>query len=246
MFETVNARRTPKSGTSDAAQLREAILAKLTYSLGKDPLHAGPYDWFMATALAIRDRVIDRWMHSTRQTYAEQKKRVYYLSVEFLLGRLLFDTLGNLGITETARKALAELGVDIEDLRAIEPDQALGNGGLGRLAACFMDSMASLALPAYGYGIRYDHGLFKQHISDGWQHEVPEDWLAFRNPWEFERPEVIYQIGFGGAVEYIGGDSDTARALWYPSETVRAEAYDTPITGWRGRHVNTLRLWSAR
>jgi len=246
MFETVNARRTPKSGTSDAAQLREAILAKLTYSLGKDPLHAGPYDWFMATALAIRDRVIDRWMHSTRQTYAEQTKRVYYLSVEFLLGRLLFDTLGNLGITETARKALAELGVDIEDLRAIEPDQALGNGGLGRLAACFMDSMASLALPAYGYGIRYDHGLFKQHISDGWQHEVPEDWLAFRNPWEFERPEVIYQIGFGGAVEYIGGDEDTARALWYPAETVRAEAYDTPITGWRGRHINTLRLWSAR
>ena len=138
-----------ESGKSDAAQLREAILAKLTYSLGKDHVHAGPYDWFMATALAIRDRVIDRWMHSTRQTYAEQKKRVYYLSVEFLLGRLLFDTLGNLGITETAREALAELGVDIEDLRAIEPDQALGNGGLGRLAACFMDSMASLALPAY-------------------------------------------------------------------------------------------------
>ena len=246
MFETVNARRTRKSGKSDAAQLREAILAKLTYSLGKDHVHAGPHDWFMATALAIRDRVIDRWMHSTRQTYAEQKKRVYYLSVEFLLGRLLFDTLGNLGITETAREALAELGVDIEDLRAIEPDQALGNGGLGRLAACFMDSMASLALPAFGYGIRYDHGLFKQHISDGWQHEVPEDWLAFRNPWEFERPEVIYQIGFGGAVEYIGGDEDTARALWYPAETVRAEAYDTPITGWRGRHINTLRLWSAR
>ena len=246
MFETVNVRRAHEAGTSDAAQLRDAILAKLTYSLGKDAPHAGPHDWFMATALAIRDLVIDRWMHSTQQTYSEQKKRVYYFSVEFLLGRLLFDTLGNLGITEAARAALAELGVDIEELRAIEPDQALGNGGLGRLAACFMDSMASLALPAYGYGIRYDHGLFKQHISDGWQHEVPEDWLAFRNPWEFERPEVIYQIGFGGAVEYIGGDDDTAQALWYPAETVRAEAYDTPVTGWRGRHVNTLRLWSAR
>jgi starch phosphorylase len=250
MFETVNAPRAQKSGESGAfgaAQLRDSILAKLTYSLGKDTAHAGPHDWFMATALAVRDRVIDRWMDSTRQTYAAQKKRVYYLSVEFLLGRLLFDTLGNLGITETAREALAELGVDIEELRAIEPDQALGNGGLGRLAACFMDSMASLALPAYGYGIRYDHGLFKQHISDGWQHEVPEDWLTFRrNPWEFERPEAIYQIGFGGAVEYIGGDADTARALWYPAETVRAEAYDTPITGWRGRHINTLRLWSAR
>ncbi len=246
MFETVNARRAKEAGTSDAAQLRDAVLAKLTYSLGKDAPQAGPHDWFMAIALAVRDRVIDRWMDSTRQTSTEQKKCVYYLSVEFLLGRLLFDTLGNLGITEAAREALAELGVDIEELRAIEPDQALGNGGLGRLAACFMDSMASLALPAYGYGIRYDHGLFKQHISDGWQHEVPEDWLAFRNPWEFERPEVIYQIGFGGAVEYIGGDDDTARALWYPAETVRAEAYDTPVTGWRGRHVNTLRLWSAR
>ena len=246
MADTVRARRAREPAKSDVAQLRDAILAKLTYSIGKDTASAAPRDWFMACALAVRDQVTDRWMQSTRLTYTEQKKRVYYLSVEFLLGRLLFDTLGNLGVTATAREALAQLGVDIETLRAIEPDQALGNGGLGRLAACFMDSMASLALPAYGYGIRYDHGLFKQHISDGWQHEVPEDWLAFRNPWEFERPEVMYQIGFGGAVEYIGGDDDTARAVWYPAETVRAEAYDTPVTGWRGRHVNTLRLWSAR
>jgi starch phosphorylase len=246
MFETVNARRAHESQAADVAQLRDAILGRLTYSIGKDAASAGSHDWFMACALAVRDRVIDQWMHSTRQTYTEQKKRVYYLSVEFLLGRLLFDTLGNLGITETAREALAELGVDLEEIRTIEPDQALGNGGLGRLAACFMESMASLQLPAYGYGIRYHHGLFKQHISDGWQHEVPEDWLAFGNPWEFERPEAIYQIGFGGAVEYIGGDDDTPRALWYPAETVRAEAYDTPVTGWRGRHVNTLRLWSAR
>ena len=244
MFETVNARRPQQSETPGAAQLRDAILAKLTYSIGKDPTHADPHDWFMATALAVRDRVTDRWMHSTRQTYAEGKKRVYYLSVEFLLGRLLFDTLGNLGITDIARAALHELGVDIENLRAIEPDQALGNGGLGRLAACFMDSMASLALPAYGYGIRYDHGLFKQQISDGWQHEAPEDWLAFRNPWEFERPEVSYQIGFGGTVDYVAANAE--RACWHPAETVRAEAYDTPITGWRGIHVNTLRLWKAR
>jgi starch phosphorylase len=246
MAETVQARRAQEPKAADAAQLRDAILAKLIYSIGKDTVSARPHDWFMATALAVRDRVIDRWMHSTRQTQAEGRKRVYYLSVEFLLGRLLFDTIGNLGVTETTREALAELGVDLEELRAIEPDQALGNGGLGRLAACFMESMASLQLPAFGYGIRYDHGLFKQHISDGWQHEVPEDWLAFGNPWEFERPEVIYQIGFGGAVEYIGGDDDTARALWYPAETVRAEGYDTPVVGWRGRHVNTLRLWSAR
>ncbi len=244
MVEAVNARRATDSGKAGVAMLRDAIVAKLTYSLGKDPEHAIPHDWFMATALAVRDQVIDRWMHSTRQTYAENKKRVYYLSVEFLLGRLLFDTLGNLGITETAREALAQLDVDIEDLRAIEPDQALGNGGLGRLAACFMDSMASLALPAYGYGIRYDHGLFKQLISDGWQHEMPEDWLAFGNPWEFERPEVIYQIGFGGTVDYLEGDA--TKAQWHPAETVKAEAYDTPVAGWRGRHVNTLRLWKAR
>src|SRR4029079_4280738 len=154
MFETVNARRAPE--LTETAQWRNAILAKLIYSLGKDKEHASAHDWFMAAALAARDHVVDRWMTSTRQTYGEQRKRVYYLSFEFLLGRLLFDTLGNLGITEIVRDALADLGVDLEELRAIEPDQALGNGGLGRLAACFMDSMASLSLPAYGYGIRYD------------------------------------------------------------------------------------------
>jgi starch phosphorylase len=235
-----------QAGSVDPTQLREDILAKLIYVVGKDTVTASKHDWFVATAHAVRDRVVDRWMHANRRTYAENRKRVYYLSVEYLIGRLLFDTLGNLGLIEAARAALADLAVDLEDLRAIEPDQALGNGGLGRLAACFMDSMASLSLPAYGYGIRYDHGLFKQHISDGWQHELPEDWLAFGNPWEFERPEVIYPIRFGGVVEYVGGDKETARAVWYPGETVQAVAYDTPVVGWRGRHVNTLRLWSAR
>jgi starch phosphorylase len=230
----------------DVIELREAVLAKLTYAIGKDPEAARPHDWFVATALAVRDRMVDRWMATTRQTYAEKRKRVYYLSVEYLIGRLLFDALGNLGLIESMREALAGLNVDLDALRALEPDAALGNGGLGRLAACFMDSMASLGMPAYGYGIRYEHGLFRQGISDGWQQEYPEDWLSTVNPWEFERPEVVYQINFGGAVEYLGGDDTTARGLWYPAERVLAVAYDTPVAGWRGRHVNTLRLWYSR
>ena len=131
-------------------------------------------------------------------------------------------------------------------LRASEPDAALGNGGLGRLAACFMESMATLGIPAYGYGIRYDHGLFRQVIRDGWQQEYPEEWLSFGNPWEFERPEVIYDIHFGGRVERTVGPRGIARSVWHPDETIEAVAYDTPIVGWRGRHVNPLRLWSAR
>jgi starch phosphorylase len=226
--------------------LKDLILAKLTYAVGKDAANAQTRDWLMATAYALRDHVVDRWMATTRRVYAENRKRVYYLSVEFLIGRLLFDTLNNLEMAADARKALADLGVDLNEIRAAEPDAALGNGGLGRLAACFMDSLATLGVAAYGYGIRYDHGLFRQSISDGWQHELPENWLAFGNPWEFERHEVLYPIGFGGVVEYIGGDSETARGIWYPAETVHAVAYDTPVVGWHGRHVNTLRLWSAR
>ena len=172
-------------------------------------------------------------------------KQVCYLSIEYLIGRLLFDALTNLDMVEPVRDALSSLGVDLDDLRALEPDAALGNGGLGRLAACFMDSMASLGIPAFGYGIRYHDGLFKQQISDGWQRELPEDWLSAGNPWEFERPELTYPIGFGGAVEYVGGIADNAHGIWYPAETVLAVAHDTPVVGWRGRHVNTLRLWSA-
>ena len=230
----------------DSDSLRAAILDKLVYSVGKDAANAREHDWFVATALALRDRVVDRWMDSTRKTYVEGDKRVYYLSLEFLIGRTLRDTLSNLGLVETAREALAGLGVDFDRIREIEPDAALGNGGLGRLAACFMESLASLAMPSYGYGIRYDYGLFKQVIADGAQHEVPEDWLMFGNPWEFERPEVIYGIGFGGSVADVEGPNGRIRRVWTPAETINAIAYDTPVVGWRGRHVNTLRLWSAR
>jgi len=240
-----------KTGTEhvldpEVAELRDAIVAKLLYSVGKDLTTARPRDWFMATALATRDRIVDHWMDATRLTNLKGHKRVYYLSLEFLLGRLLADGLRNLHALDTARHALAELGIDFDEIVIEEPDAALGNGGLGRLAACFMDSMASLKIPAYGYGIRYDFGLFRQVMIDGWQHEVPEDWLSFGNPWEFERPEVSYRVSFGGFVEYIGRDGDIARGIWHPADTLQAVAYDTPVIGWRGRHANTLRLWSAR
>lgn len=230
----------------DIATLRRALVSKLTYAVGKDPNVASERDWFVATALAVRDRIVDRWMLSTRATYADGRKRVYYLSMEFLIGRLLFDALNNLRLTEIVRAALAELDVDLERLRAIEPDAALGNGGLGRLAACFMESMATLSVAAYGYGIRYDHGLFRQVIADGWQQEYFEEWLSFGNPWEFERPEVSYDIGFGGTVEAVQEAGDGTRQVWHPGETVQAVAYDTPMVGWRGVHINTLRLWSSR
>jgi glycogen phosphorylase len=229
-----------------AAVFGASIVHKLTYMVGKDPRHAREHDWFVATALAVRDQIVDRWIEATRRTYRDGRKRIYYFSLEFLIGRLLFDALSNLGLVATARAALHDLGVDFDLLRKLEPDAALGNGGLGRLAACFMESMATLAIPAHGYGIRYDYGSFRQALKDGWQIELPEDWLSSGNPWEFERPEVSYTVGFGGSVDVEQGADGTARYVWTPAEKVNAVAYDTPIAGWRGRHVNTLRLWSAR
>ena len=190
----------PDAAPADAGSWRTRIAAKLTYQVGKSPITASERDWFVATALAVRDSVLDRWFESTKRTYDAGAKRVYYLSLEFLIGRLLFDTIGNLGLMDTVREALAAEGVDIDRLRGEEPDAALGNGGLGRLAACFMESMATLGIPSFGYGIRYEHGLFRQVLEHGVQQELPEDWLQLGNPWEFERPEVAYPIGFGGTV----------------------------------------------
>ena len=227
------------------ALFRKAIEAKLNYAVGKDASVASERDWFLATTLAVRDKIVDGWMESTRETRASGRKRVYYLSMEFLIGRLLTDALNNLGVTEIVRSALSELQVDLEILKEVEPDAALGNGGLGRLAACFMESMATLSVAAYGYGIRYDHGFFRQQIKNGWQEEYPEDWLWFGNPWEFERPEAQYNIGFGGAINAGAGDEPRAQ-VWKPAEIIKAIAYDTPVVGWRGKHFNTLRLWRAR
>ncbi len=227
-------------------ELKALVLAKLTYTVAKSPIAATQRDWFLAVAHATRDQIVSRWLPSTEGAYHDDRKRVYYLSLEFLIGRLLIDALTNLRLMEPMAEALGQLGVDLNVLRRLEPDAALGNGGLGRLAACFMDSMATLSIAAHGYGIRYDNGLFRQVIRNGWQHEIPEDWLTSGNPWEFERAENTFSIGFGGYVESQPLGDGRALQVWHPGEKVEAVAYDTPIVGWRGQHVNTLRLWSAR
>jgi starch phosphorylase len=244
-----NINRSPmdlKHARRDHDSIKTQILSKLTYAIGKDHLVAKRHDWLAATILTLRDKVIDQWMSSTRRAYQSSAKRVYYLSLEFLIGRLLRDALSNLDLAEDYKRALAELNVDINLIEELEPDAALGNGGLGRLAACFMESMASLDIPSYGYGIRYNHGLFRQVIRDGWQRETPETWLENGNPWEFPRREAAYRIGFGGHVTSETDSGGEARNTWHPGEILLASAYDTPIVGWRGKRVNTLRLWTAR
>ncbi|EIE50654.1 glycogen/starch/alpha-glucan phosphorylase [Citreicella sp. 357] len=221
--------------------LRDAILRHLTYSFGKDPEHAILEDWRMALSYAVRDRIVDAWFKATEKTYETGAKRVYYLSMEFLIGRLLEDGIVNLELVEEAKAALSEFDKDYHEVLSDEPDAALGNGGLGRLAACFLESLSTVGCPAHGYGIRYEHGLFRQSFVDGRQVEQPETWLGQRHAWEFERPEVRYRIGFGGHVDMRG---ETVR--WYPGEEVEAEAFDTPVVGFRGRWANTLRLWSGR
>ena len=233
-------------GMKNEATLESQILAKLVYAVGKDVSAAKNHDWLAATILTLRDHIIDRWMDSTRAAYKAKAKRVYYLSLEFLIGRLLRDALSNLELTSSFDQALKNLGVDLDLTEALEPDAALGNGGLGRLAACFMESMASLDIPAYGYGIRYKHGLFRQFIKDGWQIEMPEDWLENGNPWEFARRESAYKISFGGSVAADRNSDGTAKANWIADEVMLATAFDIPMVGWRGKRVNTLRLWSAR
>jgi len=230
---------TPKS--SDPALLATDIVNRLTYRIGKDATVATQDDWLTAVILVVRDRVVTKWMESTRDTYRREGKRVYYLSLEFLIGRLMRDAMTNLELVDELQQALDDLGVDLDVIRQLEPDAALGNGGLGRLAACFMESMASVDIPAYGYGIRYQNGMFRQEISDGWQVELPETWLEHGNPWEFGRRESAYDIGFGGSIETGEGDACT----WTPAERFVAEAFDTPIVGWQAKRVNTLRLWRA-
>ncbi|MBP6796692.1 MAG: glycogen/starch/alpha-glucan phosphorylase [Luteimonas sp.] len=225
---------------ASASGTEELLLDVLRHRVGKDERAAKPHDWYTASVLTLRDRIVDRWIASTRRTHDRGDKRVYYLSLEFLIGRLLRDALHNLDCEGELAEALSRHGIDLAGVEELEPDAALGNGGLGRLAACFMESLASLDIPAYGYGIRYVNGMFRQRIDNGWQVELPETWLAHGNPWEFERRESAYRIGFGGEVTTSEG-----HARWRPAEEIEATAVDTPVVGWRGKRVNTLRLWTA-
>ncbi|MCJ2181380.1 glycogen/starch/alpha-glucan phosphorylase [Novosphingobium sp. 1949] len=225
---------------SSPSEFDSHIIRVLRHRVGKDERAAKNHDWYNASIFALRDHIIDNWITSTRRTYDTGGKRVYYLSMEFLIGRLLRDALSNMGMTREMEQALAAHGLDLAEIEEYEPDAALGNGGLGRLAACFMESLATLDIPAYGYGIRYVNGMFRQRIDDGWQVELPETWLAHGNPWEFERLESTYRIGFGGEVT-VEGDI----AEWHPAEQVEATAVDTPVVGYHAKRVNTLRLWTA-
>ncbi|WP_118183701.1 glycogen/starch/alpha-glucan phosphorylase [Paraburkholderia phosphatilytica] len=227
------------NSTVDA--LRRSISNRMMYGVGKDAITAQPRDWLHAAALTVRDRLVARWMKTTRLQYEQDVKRVYYLSMEFLIGRTFTNALLALGIYDQMNEALASMGVDMASLVNLEPDAALGNGGLGRLAACFLDSMATLGIPGFGYGIRYEYGMFRQQIVEGEQLETPDYWLRAGNPWEFPRPEVQYIVHFGGRT--VQRDD---RVEWIDTEHVNAMAYDTVIPGYATSATNTLRLWSAR
>ncbi len=226
---------------NDPESLRHYVANRLLYSVGKDPITATQSDWYTALAQVARDRLVERWMETTRKQYDQKVKRVYYLSMEFLVGRALTNSLMSIGLYDDLAKTLAESGLDLDECREQEPDPGLGNGGLGRLAACFLDSMATVGLPSFGYGIRYDYGMFAQHIHNGYQVEQPDDWLKNGNPWEFPRPQVTFPIHFGGVVQH---DPDGPR--WVETEQVLAMAYDMIVPGHGTKAVNTLRLWHAK
>lgn len=218
---------------------QEWVRYHLQYTLATNPDHASLFHWRIAVSHTIRDLALKPWIESTRRTWAENRKRVYYLSMEFLIGRLLEDMTVNLGVRDVVIEALGEMGLSFETIVGDEPDAALGNGGLGRLAACYMESMATLGCPAYGYGLRYEHGLFKQSFDHGQQVESPEGWLTTDNPWNFTRPESRYEIGFRGYVEDREG-----RSIWQPEFNIAATAHDSPVVGYGATWANTLRLWA--
>jgi len=224
---------------------KQALQNHLLYSIFKTDEVATPRDWYSATAYTVRDHVIERWV-KTVEAYAEQDpKRVYYLSLEFLIGRMLSNAALNLGVDDDVREGLNALGHKMENVVEMEPDAALGNGGLGRLAACFLDSMATMDIPGTGYGIRYEYGMFKQSINNGQQMENPDNWLRYGNIWEFQRPESTYTVNFYGRVLEFPSERGT-ESHWVDADSVVAMAYDVPIPGYDTQTVNNLRLWSAK
>ncbi|KAK2503347.1 hypothetical protein MC885_010057 [Smutsia gigantea] len=229
------------AGLGDVAEVRKSFNRHLHFTLVKDRNVATPRDYFFALAHTVRDHLVGRWIRTQQHYYERDPKRIYYLSLEFYMGRTLQNTMVNLGLQGACDEAVYQLGLDLEELEEIEEDAGLGNGGLGRLAACFLDSMATLGLAAYGYGIRYEFGIFNQKIVNGWQVEEADDWLRYGNPWEKARPEYMLPVHFYGRVE------DTPEgARWLDTQVVLAMPYDTPVPGYRSNTVNTMRLWSAK
>ncbi len=228
----------------DKASIKKDFMDHLNFTLVKDEYSATSYNQYQALSNTIRDRLIERWIRTQRTQHIQKAKRVYYLSLEFLMGRVLGNNIMNLGIEEEVRSAMEDLDLDLNALEDQEKDMGLGNGGLGRLAACFLDSLATLEIPAIGYGIRYNYGIFRQEIVDGQQIEQPDDWLKLGNPWEIPRPQLNYEVHFGGTVE-SWRDGETLKARWRDTHMVLGMPYDVPIVGYAGKTVNTLRLWSA-
>jgi glycogen phosphorylase len=245
-------KKTNPSGTArknNKVQLKrfeESIRHHLLYTMAKDQYSATNLDLYKSISLAVKDLLVKRWIR-TQQTYYEvDAKRVYYLSLEFLMGRALGNNLINLQMYEQCAQELREAGYDLEQLQELEWDAGLGNGGLGRLAACFLDSMATMQLPAYGYGIRYEYGIFYQHIRDGYQVETPDNWLRYGNVWEIDRPEYLYTVKYNGNVVQSTDTNGKLKSDWTDTQDVMAMAYDIPIPGYANNTVNNLRLWAAK
>ena len=230
----------------DVHALKHSLANRLEYSAGKDVSTATPHDWLNTASYVVRDRLMERWIDTMRSYYTHDVKRVYYLSLEFLMGRTLSNGMLNLGISDECEKSLHSVGVDMEEIRDLEPDAGLGNGGLGRLAACYLDSLATLQMPGYGYGIRYEYGMFNQRIENGWQVEHPDNWLRYGNPWEFPRAELLYPVKFAGRAVEFCDEKGCMRHHWVDAEEVMAMAVDTPIPGYQNGTVNNMRLWSAK
>ena len=229
----------------DIEAIRRSLINNLTYNLAKDMYSATSRDKFQAIALSVKESISERWIKTQQRYYDVDAKRIYYLSLEFLLGRLLQNYALNIGLNEEYAKSVSVLGISYEDASELEWDAGLGNGGLGRLAACFLDSLASLQYPGYGYGIRYEYGIFQQRIKDGFQVEAPDNWLRYGNPWEFPRPELLYSVRFAGKVDNSTGKTKIG-TNWIGGEEVMAMAYDYPVPGFKNETVNTLRLWAAK
>jgi glycogen phosphorylase len=236
----------PPRGRLDEAGIREAFAQRMMYSVAKDEYTASEFDVYQALAYAVRDRLMERWFRTQSAYYQADAKRVYYLSLEFLMGRALILNVLNLGARDPYLHAMQRLGYDLEALQEQEWDAGLGNGGLGRLAACILDSAATLGLPFYGYGIRYEYGIFQQMILDGAQVEAPDNWLRYGNPWEIPRPDALFPVQFYGRTEHVPDAEGRRRARWLDTDVVWAMAYDTPVAGYGNDTVNTLRLWSAK
>jgi starch phosphorylase len=228
-----------------AEAIKQAILDNLQFAQARVPELATLNDWYMAVSCTVRDRMLDNWTKTIKQLRRKDIRAVSYLSAEFLLGPHLANNIVNLGIYAQVSQAVSELGLDLEQLIAQEEEPGLGNGGLGRLAACYMDSLATLAIPALGYGIRYEFGIFDQTIRDGWQVETTDKWLQKGNPWEIVRPEIAYYVNGGGHTEHYTDEKGRSRVRWVPDRVIKGVAYDTPISGYRGTTVNMLRLWKS-